>query len=66
MIPRHLPELDELERLLALHAQHLHVQQVCRVALPGGPSFPVHAISLGSSDPQAPAVGFFGGVHGLE
>lgn len=31
-----------------------------------GAEFSVHAISLGSSDPQAPAVGFFGGVHGLE
>ena len=66
VLPRDLPELDALERLLAQHAQHLHVQQVCHVALPQAPAFPVYAIGLGSTDPGAPAAGFFGGVHGLE
>ena len=66
VLPRDLPEIDALERLLAQHAQHLHVQQVCHVALPQAPAFPVYAIGLGSTDPGAPAAGFFGGVHGLE
>ena len=66
VLPRDLPELDALERLLAQHAQHLHVQQVCHVALPQAPAFPVYAIGMGSTDPGAPAAGFFGGVHGLE
>ena len=55
VLPRDLPELDALERLLAQHAQHLHVQQVCHVALPQAPAFPVYAIGLGSTDPGAPA-----------
>jgi hypothetical protein len=29
-------------------------------------SYPVHAITLGNPDPSLPAVGYFGGVHGLE
>jgi hypothetical protein len=28
--------------------------------------FPLYAITLGNPDPSVPAVGFFGGVHGLE
>jgi hypothetical protein len=31
-----------------------------------GRQFPVYAIALGGSGPDVPAVGFFGGVHGLE
>ena len=46
VLPRDLPELDALERLLAQHAQHLHVQQVCHVALPQAPAFPVYAIGM--------------------
>ena len=30
------------------------------------PQFPVFTASIGSLDPKAPAVGFFGGIHGLE
>lgn len=29
-------------------------------------SYPLHCLSLGSKNPEAPAVGFFAGVHGLE
>jgi len=29
-------------------------------------NYPVHAIMLGNPDPSIPAVGYFGGVHGLE
>jgi hypothetical protein len=32
----------------------------------GGRRFPVEAVCLGHPPPDAPAVGFFGGVHGLE
>ena len=30
------------------------------------PVFPIFTASIGSRDPLAPAVGFFGGIHGLE
>lgn len=61
-----LPELQALERVLEQGGTHLQVREVCRVSLPHGPSFPVQAISLGNPDPAMPAVGYFGGVHGLE
>lgn len=32
----------------------------------GGERLPLHAILLGNPDPGLPALGFFGGVHGLE
>ncbi len=59
---------DEMTTWLALlerGRQHLAVEQVC-TAEGRGQRFPVHAASLGSQDPEAPAVGFFGGIHGLE
>lgn len=32
----------------------------------GAHCFPIVTATLGSADPEAPAIGFFGGVHGLE
>ena len=64
--PPELPELAALERTVALGGSHLQARSVCRVALPGGGSYPVHAITLGNPSLDVPAVGYFGGVHGLE
>jgi len=65
-VTRHeLPELIELERIIAEGAAHLDARVVCQVAA-GNRHFPVYAISLGNPSPAVPAVGFFGGVHGLE
>ena len=61
-----LPELQTLERLIELGGQHLQARPVRHVAIPGGPRFPVWAITLGNPDPCCPGVGYFGGVHGLE
>ena len=36
------------------------------VITPAGSSLPVYAVSLGNPSPEVPAIGFFGGVHGLE
>ena len=60
-----LAELADLERVLAAGAPHLRCVTACTIAH-GEQAFPVYAITLGSDDPAAPAVGFFGGVHGLE
>lgn len=57
----HLPELDELQRIIALGGSHLHVTTQ---PLSGHP--PLYTVSLGNPAPDMPAVGFFGGVHGLE
>ena len=65
--PMHtLPELLALEKIIELGAPHLQVRVVQQVAVAAGPSFPIHAVALGNPAPHVPAVGFFGGVHGLE
>lgn len=56
-----LPELEELERVIALGGAHLRSEVACDSA-----GLPVHAVTLGNPDPAVPAVGYFGGVHGLE
>lgn len=60
-----LPELDDLERLIALGGSHLDASVACTVAA-GSRQFPVYVIKMGNPDPRAPALGFFGGIHGLE
>jgi len=60
-----LPELDALERVLSAGADHLRCEVACRVEHLGR-ALPVYAITLGNPDPSLPAVGCFGGVHGLE
>jgi len=60
-----LPELIELQAIVAAGGAHLQQRTACEVAI-GGASYPVLAITLGNPDPDVPAVGFVGGVHGLE
>jgi hypothetical protein len=60
-----LPELDELPRLIDEGGRHLQAETICDVQA-GARKFEVVAITLGNPDPSVPAVGFFGGVHGLE
>lgn len=60
-----LPELQELERVIALGAEHLRCAVACRVQV-GDREVPVHAIVLGGEDRSLPAIGYFGGIHGLE
>ncbi|PIY26373.1 MAG: zinc carboxypeptidase, partial [Comamonadaceae bacterium CG_4_10_14_3_um_filter_60_75] len=63
---RKLPELDALERIIELGAAWLDVHVACQVTMPKGGSYPVYVITLGNPSPEVPAVGYFGGVHGLE
>lgn len=60
-----LPELNELERILQLGGKQLDVRVECKVGA-GNNHFPVYRLALGNSDPGLPAIGFFGGIHGLE
>lgn len=60
-----LAELAEIERLIALGAPDLSAR-VETVVDDGARRLPVFTLTLGTDDPRAPAVGFFGGVHGLE
>lgn len=64
-VPNPLPELEHVERLVAAGAGHLRCDTACTVVR-GEERWPVYAITLGNPDPALPAVGLFGGVHGLE
>ena len=59
------PELAELERILELGRGHLESSIACEVSA-GNHRFPVYQLTLGNPDPKLPAIGYFGGVHGLE
>jgi hypothetical protein len=63
---KYLPEMEALERLMDLGEQHLDVRTMRQVSVAAGASLPVYAIGLGNPSPDVPAIGFFGGVHGLE
>jgi hypothetical protein len=65
MEPRAFPELAELERIIEEGAAHLEVRTACEATV-GDKRFPVYSIALGNPAPEVPAVGFFGGIHGLE
>jgi Zinc carboxypeptidase len=66
VIPAELPEQDALARIIEVGAAWLDVRTLCQVSLPGGASYPIQAITLGNPARDMPAVGYFGGVHGLE
>ena len=63
---RHLPELEALERIIDLGGAQIDVRVVHRVTPHIGADLPVYTISMGNPSPDVPAVGYFGGVHGLE
>jgi hypothetical protein len=62
----YLPELQSLERTLELGARHLQTKVLHQVSMPSGSALPIYSIALGNPSPDVPAIGFFGGVHGLE
>lgn len=63
--PTPLPELEELQRLTEMGAQHVDARTLCSMVVKGH-LLQVDALLLGQPDPAAPAVVFVGGVHGLE
>ncbi|HTY98409.1 MAG TPA: M14 family zinc carboxypeptidase [Rhodocyclaceae bacterium] len=65
MSPSPFPELAELERIIEEGAPFLETRTVCE-ATAGERRFPVYAVTLGNPTADVPAVGFFGGFHGLE
>jgi len=60
-----LRALTDLEKVIEDGGSHLEARVACEVGSPEQ-RFPVHVISLGNPSPDVPAVGFFGGFHGLE
>jgi predicted deacylase len=59
------PELEALQRLIARGAPSLRYEVLGGVHAKGA-TLPLLGLELGSDDADAPAVGFFGGVHGVE
>lgn len=57
--------MDDLESLIAGFGEAARAKVIATVQN-GENSYPLYSVSIGSPDPQAPAIGFFGGVHGLE
>ncbi len=58
-------QLTELQHLVEGAPRQADVSVVCQVDA-GGRTFPVYSVAIGNRSPGVPAVGFFGGVHGLE
>jgi hypothetical protein len=58
-------EHEALKAILRAGSAHFEIRSVAEIAT-RAPSFPLYTASIGSRDPLAPAVGFFGGIHGLE
>lgn len=59
------PLLDDITGLIRDADGLVHAEIACEIASAHG-ALPLHVITLGSRDRAAPAVGIFGGVHGLE
>lgn len=59
------PELDALHTLIRRGGSLLRSDVICEVAY-AQERLPVHCLELGSRAADAPAIGFFGGVHGVE
>jgi hypothetical protein len=60
-----LPEIAELEALIRRGGDLLRHEVICGVKH-RGEYLPVYCIEMGSTSPDVPAVGFFGGIHGVE
>lgn len=59
------PELEQLKRIIEQLGDRAQVEVIERIQYQEH-EFPIHCITLGSTQPDAPVLAFFGGVHGLE
>lgn len=60
-----IPELEQLEKIIH-ELGPLVRTEVLAYSQKDALKLPIHKLSFGSEDPQAPVVGLVGGVHGLE
>lgn len=65
MIGLKFPELKQLNRIIDSLSDKAEINILDTVKHKNH-EFPIHCISIGSTDPDAPVLAFFGGVHGLE
>lgn len=61
-------EHEALKTILRAASGQFEIETVCEVPTRRAPFpvFPIFTASIGSRDPLAPSIGFFGGIHGLE
>ncbi len=59
------PEMAQLERIIEQLGDRAKTEVIARIPYQDL-EFPIHCITLGSTQPDAPVLAFFGGVHGLE
>ena len=64
-LPDSFAEYEDLKAILDAGSASFEIRTLCEARVHGR-TFPVLTASIGSSDPLAPAIGFFGGIHGLE
>lgn len=64
-IYRRLPELKDLEDNIAKLQGKAKIEILTQIPYKGF-DFPIHAITIGNPDPEAPTLLVVGGVHGLE
>lgn len=64
-LERKMPEMVTLQRLIRSLEGRARVN-IEDVVVWKGKSFPLVSVVMGSEDPEAPTLGVFGGVHGLE
>ena len=65
MQPSTTRQLSELEQFLETAGSAFDVRVETSVQV-GSASLPVYSLAIGNSSPDVPAIGYFGGVHGLE
>ncbi len=65
MIGTKFPELEQLEGIIEQLGERAQTEVIERIQYQDH-EFPIHCITLGSTQPDVPVLAFFGGVHGLE
>lgn len=65
MAPPQPEELKSLEALIKHGRPHLRAEVVASIPV-AGTELPIWCLEAGTTDIRAPAIGFFGGVHGME
>jgi len=61
----HLHHIEELAEIIETGGNHFQARTLGEAAWQGR-RLPIQVVTLGNPDPRFPAVGFFGGFHGLE
>ncbi|MNJ94663.1 Zinc carboxypeptidase [compost metagenome] len=61
----YLPEIQKIEQRARSLGSRVRFETLAH-SESGDVRFPIHKLTFGSEDPQAPVLGFIGGVHGLE